>query len=229
MNTKVLSCHGVGSQPPHPRPLSPFLCARPVQAAAAEVEAALAACAARPVVLRGGAHVAAAYREVVLRPAAEGAGGRAAWAAAGGGLHLYYHQARGKWCLNTAFAPEENTCLAYVRSPALLPPAGEATWELEVSLRGAGDEAEAWADGVLTLLLGEAAEARARPACRAQPPTRAPRCARCARAAAATCRTAPPHCFLCAPLSLGRRAFRTRARGAPPPARPGRGDPGALG
>ena len=110
--------------------------------------------------LHGGAHVAAKYREVVLQPTDKIANGRAVWSTAAGGpaLHLYTG-ADGDWYLYNLYTPEKNSGLAYCAGGAA-PPLGEHAWKLNKFMRGASD-GEAWVEGELTLLCGDAGAARA--------------------------------------------------------------------
>ena len=116
--------------------------------------------AKQPVVLQGGAHVAAKYREVVLQPTDKTAHGRAVWSTAAGGSELHlYTGADGNWFLSGTYTPEENNGLAYCAGAAS-PPLGEHAWELDKNMRGASD-GETWVEGELTLLCGDAGAARA--------------------------------------------------------------------
>ena len=110
----------------------------------------------QPVVLQGGAHVAAKYREVVLQPTDKTAHGRAVWSTAAGGLELHlYTSANGKWFLSTSFTPKKNSGLASCAGSGAAPPQGAQVWRLGKAMRGASD-GETWADGELTLLCGDA-------------------------------------------------------------------------
>ena len=126
----------------------------PTQTRLAAIEAAEQRLAQQPVVVRGGAHVAPKYREVLLRPTDRRAHGHAVWSAADGQLHLY-HRPTGGWNLSSDYTPDEDTGYAYIDTPAL--PAGEATWHLWSSFRSVG---EGWEDGALTLVVGDAAAVR---------------------------------------------------------------------
>ena len=109
----------------------------------------------QPVVLQGGAHVAAKYREVVLQPTDKTANGRAVWSTAAGSLALHlYTGANGDWFLSGVYTPEKNSGIAHCAGGAS-PPLREHAWKLFKAMRGASD-GETWADGELTLLCGDA-------------------------------------------------------------------------
>ena len=114
---------------------------------------------AKPVVLQGGAHVAAKYREVVLQPTDKTAHGRAVWSTAAGGLALHlYITPNGNWNLSGSYTPEKNSGIAYCAGGPS-PPLGEHAWKLNKTMRDASD-GEAWVEGELTLLCGDAGAAR---------------------------------------------------------------------
>jgi hypothetical protein len=133
-------------------------------ARAAQAEEAAAVVATHPIVVcAGGDYVKKKYREVLLLPTNKEANGRAVWATAGGGLHLY-RMTDGDWCLNDAFQPDQSYALAHVDdSFSASPPVGAASWQLGKlfcdvkQLGGKGS----WATGSLVLLTGADAAAHA--------------------------------------------------------------------
>ena len=121
--------------------------------------------AAAPVLLRGGAHVAASWRDVVLQPTKTRANGRAVWRGElTGGKEVWLRfSASGKWFitpgpLGVSWTKRcaHITCAAGDEGL----PTGARVWQLHKSLLGVADEAsDGWARGELTLVTGAAAAA----------------------------------------------------------------------